>query len=91
MGLISCVGFVQSNNLIRIINVANAYNCKPSDILHIQDDYVAFCFNEVVNYITTRLKKGDDIHFEEDKETDDVMDVPHVSSLSDFYNSLGVD
>lgn len=85
------MGFVQSNNLIRIINVANAYNCKPSDILHIQDDYVAFCFDEVVNYITTRLKKGDDICFEEDKETDDVMDAPHVSSLSDFYSSLGVD
>lgn len=29
---------------------AEAWSCRPSDLLNVQDDYVAFCVDEMVAY-----------------------------------------
>lgn len=36
-------------------------HCRPSEMLEIDDAYTAFCFDEVIAYIISRLKQGDKI------------------------------
>lgn len=51
--------FVQSSDVVRLIIVANRYNKLPSEILHIKDEYTAFCLDEACSYIHTQLEKED--------------------------------
>lgn len=39
--------------------VAKRYNKLPSEILHIEDEYTAFCFDEACSYIQFKLEQED--------------------------------
>lgn len=86
MGWTVCVPFVTSSNILRIINTASIYECKPSDLLTISDDYVAFCFDEACGFILSKLRKGEDIHFEEEEKEQ----IQQPKTISEFYKELGV-
>lgn len=35
---------------------AKTWNCRPSDLLNIQDDYVAYCLDQAVGYFGRTLE-----------------------------------
>ena len=41
---------------MRVINLSTTYQKRPSEILNIEDDYLAFCFDEACMYITQQIK-----------------------------------
>lgn len=43
--------------MIRILNQSKRYNRLPSEILRIDDEYTAFCFDEACDYIITQLEQ----------------------------------
>lgn len=63
---------------MRIINLATGQKKSPSDVLHIEDEYAAFCFDEACNYIIYKMKDGEAPVYE-----------TKVKSMSDFYAGLG--
>lgn len=44
--------------MLRIINQSNKYKKLPSEILKIEDEYMAFCFDEACMYISNELEQG---------------------------------
>lgn len=56
--------------------VSNRYRKRPSELLGIEDGYVAYCFDEACAYIMNRLDKKEEIYFEK-----------HYSSFTDLYKA----
>lgn len=54
--------------------VSNRYKIRPSEILKIDDEYTAYCFDEVCAYIMNKLDQKEEMYFEH-----------HYSSFSDLY------
>lgn len=42
---------MKTRKMAQIIEMARHYNCKPSEILRIDDEYAAYCFDEVAFYL----------------------------------------
>lgn len=60
------------------------YNCLPSVILGIEDDYTAFCFNEACSYIRNMLDKGErPFYFTKDK-----VENKQYKNFVDFYKNV---
>lgn len=74
--------------LLRLSRTARADNTRLSTILGVQDEWDAYCIDEVAQYVVQRVQNGDELLI--NKNEDDVMSAPTVSSMSDFYKSLGV-
>lgn len=53
--------------MLRIINQANKYRKLPSEILRIDDEYVAFCFDEACMYISNEIEQGNKPRWEDEK------------------------
>lgn len=66
--------------------MAKLYNSLPSDIIGVEDNYTAFCFNEACAYITNRLQQGDKIIYEEEKKE---KVNKKYKSFKDFYKDIG--
>ena len=64
--------------------MANLYNCRPSTLLNLQNEYDAYCFDEACAYIQLQLKEGKEPVFEEDKKQ------KHFKKASDLYKNLGL-
>lgn len=47
---------MKSKKILRIINISQKYNKRPSEILGISDCYTAFCFDEAVEHILSYWK-----------------------------------
>lgn len=39
--------------------MAQTYKCKPSEVIHLKDDYVSFCFDEACAYVIAKVQKGE--------------------------------
>ncbi|WP_250673540.1 hypothetical protein LZ906_007860 [Paraclostridium ghonii] len=58
-----------SKNIIRIINQSIKYNKLPSEILRIDDEYTAFCFDEACMYISNELENGNKARWKDEDLT----------------------
>lgn len=76
------MGFVRSRSLNRILNLSAAQGKDPSEIMGIEDEYTAFCFNEACTYIVTQIKNGNELHYEKKKK--------RVDSMAAYFQELGV-
>lgn len=63
--------------------MAQMYSRLPSDILGVEDNYTAFCFNEACAYIAMRLRDGDKIVEKEEKKKK-----KEYKSFKDFYKDI---
>ena len=54
------------------------YKTKPSELLGIDDEYTAFCFDEACAYIVAQMRDGKEPRFRK-----------KYKSMSDMYSSLG--
>ena len=76
------MGFVRSRGLNRILNLAKVQGKTPSEVMGIDDEYTAFCFDEACDYLVKRVLKGDDPRYEKKKKK--------VSSMAEYFKGLGV-
>lgn len=57
--------------------MSNIYKCRPSSLLHIEDEYTSYCLDEACAYIMRKIENGEEPNF-----------AVHYSSFSDLYNNL---
>lgn len=66
----------------RILNLAKSQNQKPSNVLCIEDEYTAFCFDEACEYIMINIRNGEEPQYEKKKVK--------VTSMAEYFKELGV-
>ncbi|WXR61235.1 hypothetical protein WG909_13170 [Peptostreptococcaceae bacterium AGR-M142] len=64
--------------------MSQTYKIRPSEILDINDSYVAFCFDEACMYIVDQLKEGEKPRFLDDGQS--YNKPSNNSELVDFMN-----
>lgn len=52
-----------------VIKIAQMSGQRPSEIISVDDDYTAFCFDEAVYFIISELKKGNEPCFSDMQQT----------------------
>lgn len=51
--------FVGSSRIQEVISLSRAYNCRPSELMGLEEPYEAFCFDEACAFIQIRIEEGD--------------------------------
>jgi hypothetical protein len=78
---------VESEEVIILASMCNVYKgVLPSQLMDITDPYTAYCFNETMLYIISRLEKGDKPIKEINKNKSEKFEEKHLSSFSQLYN-----
>lgn len=77
-----CFPFVRSNKLQTVLYMSKRYNQLPSAILHIEDDYTAFCFDEACSEIIARIEAGEEPVWKSEWEH------KSYSKFSDLYKNV---
>lgn len=65
--------------------MAKLYGKLPSEIIGVEDDYTAFCFNEACTCILMHLQDGDKPHYVSE---DEVEIKKEYKNFSDFYKDV---
>lgn len=65
--------------------MAQAYNVRPSEIIFIEDEYTAYCFDEACSYIISQLKNKKKPRFNSKSKEIKVR----YNKLSDLYKDMG--
>lgn len=66
--------------------MSKLYNCLPSDIMGIEDNYTAFCFNEACAEIMLRLQNEEKPIYREQREEEQQEE---YSNFTEFYKKFG--
>lgn len=64
------------------MNLAAAQGKEPGEVMGIDDPYTAFCFNEACAYILSRIRAGEEPHYEKKKKK--------ITSMAAYFSELGV-
>lgn len=68
--------------------MSKLYHSRPSELLGISDDaYTAYCLDEAMAYITSRIKDGEKPKFPVKEKGN--IEKHHYSSMSSLYKSMG--
>lgn len=65
--------------------MSNKFGKLPSEVLKIEDEYTAFCFDEVCSHILAKLESGEKPDYNFDKKTQQTKKT-HYSNFSDMYD-----
>lgn len=69
--------------------MSKLYDVRPSELIDLQDDpYAAYCFDEALAYIISRIQDGETPDFTV-KDNKGSIEKPHYSRMSDLYESMG--
>ena len=71
---------VGSNDIITLLTISNEYKSRPSEIMCIEDEYTAYCFDEACFYILHMIREGKKPKFRKEKNVK-----VHYSSFSQLY------
>lgn len=82
------LNFVESPEILNILVMAKTYNQRPSNIIGLDNDYQAYCFDEACIFLYNALQENKTLHFAGDKK--ESQKPKHYKSFGEFYNSLGV-
>lgn len=66
--------------------MAKQFHKLPSEILRINDEYTAYCFDEACSNIIARIMEGETPQYVKPGMSKE--DKKHFSKMSDFYKSL---
>ena len=65
--------------------MCKTFKCLPSDVLNIEDEYTAFCFNEACVNIIAHLQNEEKPHnIEQGRE----QKAKHYTTFSDFIETI---
>lgn len=73
------------------MQMSRIYNCQPSQILRIKDEYTAYCFDEACALIISRIDDGEEPKFnDEDKKEKQKNQVKKKARMlpSDIYKKF---
>ena len=73
---------IRSKRIVNIVDTARYYNCRPSELCGIAQEYEAFCFDEACAYIG-KLLQGEKPQF--GKQKGDSANVKKYKSFTDIY------
>lgn len=59
--------------------MSKLYNKLPSELLHIKDEYTAYCFDEACAYILTKMESGEQPSFRKS-----------YTNFADLYKNMNV-
>ena len=71
-----------------MIAMSKLYDVRPSSLLGITEQYDAYCFDEAIAYIISRIKDGETPDFSV-KDNKGSIEKPRYSRMSDMYKSMG--
>lgn len=71
--------------------MSKQYGCLPSDLLGIEDDYTAFCFNEACCQLMIKLENGEKPTYIEEREQKEKgrTKPKEYHSFRDYYKQFG--
>lgn len=67
----------RDKRIISIINMSKIYNCRPSQIVSLEDEYTSYCFDEACAFIISKMNDGEVPRFKVKME-----------NFSDIYKNL---
>lgn len=72
--------------MLRVLGTWGTLNlsCRPSEFIGIDDDYVAYCFDEAAAFIVSKIRDGEDPIVRQDNSGS------HKSSFSSVYSKYEV-
>lgn len=65
--------------------MSKIYHCRPSEILKIDDEYTAFCFDEACAVIISRIQAGEKPTY----VLEDENNPKEFKNFSEFYKYYG--
>lgn len=63
--------------MVQLVNMSNLYRCRPSELLHIEEEYAAWCLDEACMYVRMKIDEGEEPVFRK-----------QYASFSDIYGDL---
>uniref|UniRef100_A0AAU8AYG5 Uncharacterized protein n=1 Tax=Dulem virus 36 TaxID=3145754 RepID=A0AAU8AYG5_9CAUD len=64
------------------------YDCRPSEVMNICDEYTAFCFDEACCYILSKLRDKEKPHYRKFDNNKGGQKLEY-HSFKDFYKNYG--
>lgn len=55
--------FVNSPRILNLLSICQRYKKLPSEVMHVEDGYTAYCLDEACSYISSRLDGGEELSF----------------------------
>lgn len=69
--------------------MSRRYRQRPSNIIGIDNDYAAYCFDEACIFLYEALENKQELKFDSgDGLGKETKKPKHFSSMSEFYNSI---
>ncbi len=70
--------------------MSKVFQCLPSEILNIDDEYTAYCFNEACCNLILRIQGGEEPHYKKEKKIklNEEEKPKEYKNMKDFYDSL---
>ncbi len=68
---------MKTRRLLQLINMSNLYRCRPSDLLHIEEEYAAWCLDEACLFVKMKIDEGEEPVFKK-----------KYTSFSNIYGDL---
>lgn len=65
-----------------VLAMSRQYGCQPSEILFLDDEYTAYCFNEACFFIMMMLMNGKKPHYKKEQRKHKQR---HYKTFSEFY------
>lgn len=59
--------------------MSSRFNCRPSELMSIEDPYTAYCLDEAVAYIASKIEQGEEPRFKKE-----------FKSFRDIYRQYGM-
>lgn len=66
--------------------MSKLYNCRPSEVMKLDDEYTAFCFDEACALIMIQLQKGETPNYTTGKKKQKKV---HYTNFKDLYKQYG--
>lgn len=59
---------MKNQQILSVINTSITFGVLPSEVMRLEDNYAAYCFDEACAYMYKQIQDGKTPKFEEDKD-----------------------
>lgn len=79
---------MKSPQILNILAMAKRYRQRPSNIVGVDDEYAAYCFDEACIFLYNALEDKKELKFDNGDSLKKQKEPKHYKSLSEFYNTI---
>lgn len=51
---------MKTRRILQLVNMSEAYRCRPSDLLNVEEEYAAWCLDEACMFVRTKIDEGEE-------------------------------